>query len=207
MLRQPGVHRHVHKNPSKDLNPAPILITYLKLTLSTYVHSRSSKRSLPVRSLDANSESTSHLCHANYILHSSPNWFDYLITLTYLLTPWSKSPSWEANQFSASQEIPRILWHPKVHYRIQKCPPPVPIPSQLDPVHTHTSSFLLPSQCFVKMGSKNSCCFLPFVRNLKPHVLDHRHVLFSAPISFSIYLLPWHIQNYKPMKVHLFVYL
>jgi hypothetical protein len=40
-----------------------------------------------------------------------------------------QSPSWEANRFSASQEIPRILWKPKVHNRVYKCPQPVLIVS------------------------------------------------------------------------------
>jgi hypothetical protein len=49
---------------------------------------------------------------------------------------------WHADRFAASQEIRRVLWNPKFHYRIQKCPPPVRILSQLDPVHTPTPHFL-----------------------------------------------------------------
>jgi hypothetical protein len=70
----------------------------------------------------------------------------YLLTyflLTYSLThSMEQSSSWEANRFAASQEIPHILWNPKVHYRIYKYRPLVPILSQLDPVHTPTSHFL-----------------------------------------------------------------
>ena len=60
-------------------------------------------------------------------------------SLTYYI---EQNPSWEAKRFAASQEITRILWNLKVHYRSHKCPPPVPNLSQLHSVHTCTSYFL-----------------------------------------------------------------
>ena len=60
--------------------------------------------------------------------------------LIYLLTySMVQSPSWEANWFGASQEIPRISRNPKVHYRTYKHLPPVSILGQPNPVHTSTS--------------------------------------------------------------------
>jgi hypothetical protein len=53
-----------------------------------------------------------------------------------------QNPSWEADQFSASQEIPRILCNPKVHYRIHNSPSPVLILSHINPVHVSRSYFL-----------------------------------------------------------------
>ena len=53
-----------------------------------------------------------------------------------------QSPSWEANWFAASQEIPRISRNPKVNYRTHKRPPPVSILGPPNPIHIPTSYLL-----------------------------------------------------------------
>jgi len=52
----------------------------------------------------------------------------FILVLGHLLTySMVQSPSWEANWFAASQEIPCISRNLKVHYRTHKRPPPVSI--------------------------------------------------------------------------------
>ena len=88
-----------------------------------------------------------------------------------------QSPSWETNQFSASQEIPTILWNPKVHYHPYKCLPPVPSLSQIIPVHA-----LLPNPTSWR-----------FILILSSHLhLGLPHGLFPSDcLTKTLYVLPF----------------
>ena len=69
------------------------------------------------------------------------SWLGVRRICIYLLTySMVQSPSWEANWFAASQEIPCIWRNSKVHYRTHKRPPPVSILGQPNPVHIPTST-------------------------------------------------------------------
>ena len=114
---------------------------------------------------------------------------------TYLLhTPWNRVLLEKLTGFLLAKKFSAFYRTPKVHYRIQKCPPPVPILSQFDPVHSPTSHYLkihlniiLPSTPVV-----SPVVFFPQVSPPKPctRLSPPSYALHDPPISFFLILSP-----------------
>ena len=99
-------------------------------------------------------------------------------------------PSWEASRFSASQEFTTFYGIPNVHYLIHKCPPPVPILSQLDLVQTppHPTSWrsILILSSHLRLGLFPS----GFLTKTLYKPLLSPYALYAPPISFFSILSP-----------------
>jgi hypothetical protein len=109
---------------------------------------------------------------------------EHTLGITVILTySMEKIPSWEANRFAASQEIPHILWNPKVHYVIHKCPSPVSILSQLNPVHTSTSYFLKIHLNITLSSMPGSTQYSRFLR------FPHQNPVHPSPLPHKRYML------------------
>jgi hypothetical protein len=80
------------------------------------------------------------------ILHTTvPLYFkNYVLIylLTYLLKPWSTVFLEKLTGLRLVKKFPAFLYNPQVLYHTHKCPPPVPILSQLHSVLTKPSNFL-----------------------------------------------------------------
>jgi len=91
-----------------------------------------------------------------------------------------QSPSWESNRSSASQEIPRIIRSPEVHYRKHKSPPPVPILNQISPVNA-TFHFL-----------RSILILSPFYNRVFQVALSlrfpHQNPVYASPLPYTCHM-------------------
>jgi len=172
------------------------------------------------------SESVWRIICMDYILP----YFEYCTDCTIMVVHYrnlltqsmEQVPSWKDNQLSASQEIPRILWNPKVHYRIHKCSPPVPLLTQNDPVHApHPTSWRsililsshlrlgLPSGLFpsvfptktVHASSLHHTCYMP--RRSHSSRFDHPNNIWWRVQIIKLLImyfspLPWYLVPLRP---------
>ena len=65
-----------------------------------------------------------------------------IVLITYLLTPWCRVLLVKLTGLQLVKKFRAFLWKPKVHYRTQKRPPPVPILCQPNLVHIPTFHLL-----------------------------------------------------------------
>ena len=112
-----------------------------------------------------------------------------------------QSPSWEANWFAASQEIPRILLNSKVHHRSHKRPPPVPILGQPNPVHIHTSHLLEIHPNIIHPSTPRSSQWslslrFPHQDPVRPPLLTHtrQHSPFHSSRFYHPHNIGWGVQ-------------
>jgi len=94
-----------------------------------------------------------------------------------------QSPSWEANNHLASQEIPCLLWNPKIHYHVHKSPPLVPILNQANPVNNFQIYFFkIHSNIILRSKPRSSKWSLSFRFSNKNHVhISHPTHAFHMP--------------------------
>jgi hypothetical protein len=131
-----------------------------------------------------------------------------------LMNYMEQNPFWEANSRSTSQEIPCLLWNPKVHCHIPKSPPLVRIQSKPSyPVSRRSiliiSSHLhrrLPGFLLLRFSNEDFICIslLPICATYPAHLIFRRLVtvlLFCVQITkFFIMHFSTHSLYFLPLR-------
>jgi hypothetical protein len=120
----------------------------------------------------------------NYYFHVRTGW-KKLQALTNFM---DLRPSWGPASCTATQELPSILWNPQVHCSVQKSPPPVPILSHINPIHTIPSylrSTLILST-HIRLGLPRGLFPFCFPNNFLYAFLSSPFVLHALPTLTSL---------------------
>ena len=113
--------------------------------------------------------------------------------LTYLLTYSNlQSSSWEANRFTASQEIPRISRNPKVHYRTHKRHLSLSWASPIQSIYPHPTSWrsILTLSTHPRLGLPSGLLPSGFPTKTLYAPSPHPFTPHAQPISFFSILSP-----------------
>jgi hypothetical protein len=104
--------------------------------------------------------------------------------LTYLITySMEQSPSWEANQFQPVKKFPAFYGTRRFFYHIHKCPPPVPILSQINSVHAPPSHFLKIHLNIILRPTPGPSKWSLSLR------FPHQNTVYNSPLPHTCYML------------------
>jgi hypothetical protein len=115
------------------------------------------------------------------------------------------SPSWEANSFTASLEMPLILWKPMLHYCVYSYPSFAPILKQINNVlafHHISLRFILILHSYLRLvlqsdifpsGFPNKTLYAPLLSHTRATCPAHLMLLdLIPPITFRQQNNSWH---------------
>jgi hypothetical protein len=112
------------------------------------------------------------------------------------------SPSWEAASCSTTQNFPKTLWNPKVHYRVHKRPLLLPMLSNMNQVHI-TSSYFSKVHVNIIYHLRLGIPSLLHVF-IRPKYLGRTHIIINCFCIISRFLLLVYLDktagNFKNLK-------